>query len=106
MIRRPPRSTLFPYTTLFRSLRHRVFQPCFGTAEYRRPCRIGVALDQDRRLEAERPAGLLEHRSEQLALERMRADVVVGDSRGIDVAADDQCHATHRGTRLPGLLQP
>src|SRR2546422_4421379 len=24
MIRRPPRSTLFPYTTLFRSLRHRV----------------------------------------------------------------------------------
>src|SRR5260221_2671101 len=29
MIRRPPRSTLFPYTTLFRSLRHlaRPFQP-------------------------------------------------------------------------------
>src|SRR2546427_1160166 len=28
MIRRPPRSTLFPYTTLFRStLRHAVFQP-------------------------------------------------------------------------------
>src|SRR5256885_13225984 len=24
MIRRPPRSTLFPYTTLFRSTRHRV----------------------------------------------------------------------------------
>src|SRR5688572_33459899 len=24
MIRRPPRSTLFPYTTLFRSMRHRV----------------------------------------------------------------------------------
>src|SRR5689334_24793104 len=24
MIRRPPRSTLFPYTTLFRSVRHRV----------------------------------------------------------------------------------
>src|SRR5258705_5101320 len=27
MIRRPPRSTLFPYTTLFRSLRGRVQQP-------------------------------------------------------------------------------
>src|SRR2546422_1740602 len=26
MIRRPPRSTLFPYTTLFRSLRHRRWQ--------------------------------------------------------------------------------
>src|SRR5256885_17221395 len=27
MIRRPPRSTLFPYTTLFRSLRRRNFIP-------------------------------------------------------------------------------
>src|SRR2546422_5383885 len=26
MIRRPPRSTLFPYTTLFRSVRHSVFR--------------------------------------------------------------------------------
>src|SRR2546426_4320148 len=26
MIRRPPRSTLFPYTTLFRSLQHRIQQ--------------------------------------------------------------------------------
>src|SRR5260221_6712733 len=25
MIRRPPRSTLFPYTTLFRSIRHRIY---------------------------------------------------------------------------------
>src|SRR2546430_17175021 len=29
MIRRPPRSTLFPYTTLFRSTR-RIVQPVFG----------------------------------------------------------------------------
>src|SRR5687768_17980431 len=27
MLRRPPRSTLFPYTTLFRSQRERRFQP-------------------------------------------------------------------------------
>src|SRR3712207_8106534 len=27
MIRRPPRSTLFPYTTLFRSVRDRVVRP-------------------------------------------------------------------------------
>src|SRR5256885_9771528 len=27
MIRRPPRSTLFPYTTLFRSTEHRAYQP-------------------------------------------------------------------------------
>src|SRR2546429_4547835 len=30
MIRRPPRSTLFPYTTLFRS--HSALRPCFATA--------------------------------------------------------------------------
>src|SRR2546430_12568738 len=36
MIRRPPRSTLFPYTTLFRSLRARfrvVFPQVFGPEE-------------------------------------------------------------------------
>src|SRR6202022_5013135 len=31
MIRRPPRSTLFPYTTLFRSVRHH-FGPRLGSA--------------------------------------------------------------------------
>src|SRR3712207_7354842 len=32
MIRRPPRSTLFPYTTLFRSLRYAIelFTKCWG----------------------------------------------------------------------------
>src|SRR3712207_7710437 len=34
MIRRPPRSTLFPYTTLFRSLRHDVgVRPVFKTVD-------------------------------------------------------------------------
>src|SRR3712207_7506366 len=33
MIRRPPRSTLFPYTTLFRSdLRHPILSSCEGEA--------------------------------------------------------------------------
>src|ERR1039458_2507345 len=31
MIRRPPRSTLFPYTTLFRSLRHSAATPMAGS---------------------------------------------------------------------------
>src|SRR3712207_7679158 len=31
MIRRPPRSTLFPYTTLFRSLRRERDLPSFGS---------------------------------------------------------------------------
>src|SRR3989442_11433853 len=41
MIRRPPRSTLFPYTTLFRSLRHRS-----GARS-----RIGQVLDRRKRRE-------------------------------------------------------
>src|SRR5258707_10285589 len=36
MIRRPPRSTLFPYTTLFRSCRRRAARPPRGHARPRR----------------------------------------------------------------------
>src|SRR3712207_8695993 len=37
MIRRPPRSTLFPYTTLFRSRRMKVYSPTFCS---RKPHRL------------------------------------------------------------------
>src|SRR2546423_8637433 len=37
MIRRPPRSTLFPYTTLFRSHRASVFRQCV-TIDAKRDC--------------------------------------------------------------------
>src|SRR6266581_8054250 len=37
MIRRPPRSTLFPYTTLFRSTSRRQPRPCAFVATDRRP---------------------------------------------------------------------
>src|SRR2546430_6931509 len=40
MIRRPPRSTLFPYTTLFRSHCRRV-EIRIGTGHAARPARIG-----------------------------------------------------------------
>src|ERR1044072_7282558 len=33
MMRRPPRSTLFPYTTLFRSVRHQRHQPGVAIVE-------------------------------------------------------------------------
>src|SRR5256885_11037036 len=39
MIRRPPRSTLFPYTTLFRSVEHR------RAAEVRPGDRVAVAIE-------------------------------------------------------------
>src|SRR5260370_20013435 len=38
MIRRPPRSTLFPYTTLFRSLRHQAREGRPGFRRQLRPC--------------------------------------------------------------------
>src|SRR2546422_6135794 len=57
MIRRPPRSTLFPYTTLFRSTRH-------GTArrwDPRRIARASTALVGNRGYEL-RPTGLFQAR--------------------------------------------
>src|SRR3712207_9267104 len=41
MIRRPPRSTLFPYTTLFRSLRHAPLRGGGGRREVARGARGG-----------------------------------------------------------------
>src|SRR2546430_7750708 len=52
MIRRPPRSTLFPYTTLFRS-------PCdelVGRRDLSDTARVGVRQDQGRRVPGERLA--------------------------------------------------
>src|SRR3712207_8965927 len=47
MIRRPPRSTLFPYTTLFRSWRaaHDHSDPCVAIIKHANPCGIAVGPD-------------------------------------------------------------
>src|SRR2546430_14966163 len=50
MIRRPPRSTLFPYTTLFRSGllgRHEVTKVGLHRGDVRLPLRIGELRDRD-----------------------------------------------------------
>src|SRR3712207_8391182 len=62
MIRRPPRSTLFPYTTLFRSQPHRpehVFRPVFaeGPGEPQPPGFFRVARRARRRLGSTDNAG-------------------------------------------------
>src|SRR5690349_23044080 len=44
MIRRPPRSTLFPYTTLFRSICSRTF----STSAVRGPCVLIVSINAKR----------------------------------------------------------
>src|SRR5438046_6306898 len=47
MIRRPPRSTLFPYTTLFRSVQFNNGAVCLGAhfaLAQRRSCRCGLGI--------------------------------------------------------------
>src|SRR5438034_2556244 len=44
MMQRPPRSTLFPYTTLFRSVPHRV-PPCFSRGRVSR-CEVFATRDE------------------------------------------------------------
>src|SRR3712207_7571994 len=61
MIRRPPRSTLFPYTTLFRSLRLRG-----GVAGHARPARRqGRQRRGDDAPRAARPEGLHHHHGDR-----------------------------------------
>src|SRR3712207_8712026 len=60
MIRRPPRSTLFPYTTLFRSVRERQSAPPFrlaGTGAPRSPAHPRPDGGQPRSHEAPPPRG-------------------------------------------------
>src|SRR2546421_7595620 len=67
MIRRPPRSTLFPYTTLFRSDR----------APGRGVCGAGPALPADVRRDADHHLLRVEHRSEEHTSElQSRSDLV------------------------------
>src|SRR5256885_10022168 len=63
MIRRPPRSTLFPYTTLFRSVK-RASEVLFGGLK--EVCRLDYARDGEHAVEpAERFNAGLDGRSEE-----------------------------------------
>src|SRR2546423_11950835 len=67
MIRRPPRSTLFPYTTLFRSRRGRGQAPRRAARARRGPARAGAPGDR-------RGAAPLRPRRGVRALDRDRAE--------------------------------
>src|SRR3712207_7828943 len=67
MIRRPPRSTLFPYTTLFRSV------PL-------QPHRVRAGVQEEAQAVAPRPVGLLAARAEHLG-HRLGAHDPSGEQR-------------------------
>src|SRR2546427_11312507 len=91
MIRRPPRSTLFPYTTLFRSVflaHHRV-----GTGRERSAREDPSGLARPDRPLGELAGGdALDHREHDLALGARRSDV--------DGAGGVAVHGDRKSTRL------
>src|SRR2546426_8515657 len=61
MIRRPPRSTLFPYTTLFRSNRHAIAdEDLSGTVVERRDRGLGLDVVERQALERLQERGQVE----------------------------------------------
>src|SRR2546430_4697036 len=64
MIRRPPRSTLFPYTTLFRS--RRGWRRCVRRARARRSGSASACAGTPRRPRAPRPARRSEEHTSEL----------------------------------------
>src|SRR2546430_14122026 len=91
MIRRPPRSTLFPYTTLFRSL----------DVVVRRVAVLGLLVDQHRVALRERAAlGILPRQPHRMALGEQRADRQRLAGRPVDARAGLDRLADRKSTRL------
>src|SRR2546430_10246266 len=67
MIRRPPRSTLFPYTTLFRSHRGRAVADLGAIFPYAEPARSLAGGPGDRRRPADRKSTRLNSSHSQIS---------------------------------------
>src|SRR2546425_4333646 len=65
MIRRPPRSTLFPYTTLFRSVQARGHGPIVLAEGARAQAELEVHEDREVRIALGLPADLVAHVREE-----------------------------------------
>src|SRR5258708_1725724 len=79
MIRRPPRSTLFPYTTLFRSLHHRTTDRYYTRRRIPGKDKSGIEIAQRRILFESRDGegGILLWRSEEHTSELQSPDHLV-----------------------------
>src|SRR3712207_8138504 len=74
MIRRPPRSTLFPYTTLFRSAGHLLPLPRHRQLEGVAQDAVGAVAGQDGLLGDEFPLRPLEHAAADAAVLALRSE--------------------------------
>src|SRR3712207_9181004 len=91
MIRRPPRSTLFPYTTLFRSKVQRRADGVHGIRARQRPRHVRVV----RELVRAHP-GVVE-----LRLEAVHEGRIVGEEHGLVLIVDEALRVEDRkSTRL------
>src|SRR5436305_12079803 len=78
MIRRPPRSTLFPYTTLFRSAEHGTNAHLLGSAEDHVELFDALEHDHDRLVELLRDErGLEDRKSTRLNSSHVRISYAV-----------------------------
>src|SRR3712207_7916910 len=92
MIRRPPRSTLFPYTTLFRSGR----QDLVGALRRQVPELAGDLRAVDREVDR----ALERHVAETAIAAEERALVVEGEDRKSTRLNSSHAHITHAGLFL------
>src|SRR5258705_10036867 len=100
MIRRPPRSTLFPYTTLFRSSRlHNTFF-AFGFSQHfsrlliPRYCRISLLSSMYKRQRLVSIIRSEEHTSELQSLRHLVCRLLL-EKKNTPFSADRACHKTH-----------
>src|SRR5216683_3372894 len=84
MIRRPPRSTLFPYTTLLRSRAHRRGD---ARAERRRACARGAARSEEHTSELQSRSDLVC----RLLLEKKNKQTLYADDGGISGRNENLC---------------
>src|SRR2546426_8438500 len=89
MIRRPPRSTLFPYTTLFRSTPERVQEqhagaPTVGPEDHELPTRLQHAMELAEDLSDLVRMKVFEDAEVVHAVERARFERQVEDARLLD----------------------
>src|SRR2546430_13476274 len=94
MIRRPPRSTLFPYTTLFRSLIDVIFHHSQNHATFIQLFRTVLADQKCRQVRSEEHTSELQSQSNlvcRLLLEKKKKNIIIYKHQVIDTTCTISC---------------